>query len=298
MTSTINKLPITLLAQLDDVAVFQTAAFISDDNADAIAANLQNQLQTDQQTQASYGALNVGLHVNDNAKTVLNNRMHLLSAINEQLAATQRQPIDSLHWLNQVHGKQIHDIDATALAMRPLDADAMVSCQAELGLAVMTADCVPIVLYQPATGQIAAIHAGWQGLACGVINATVERFSSFEPIMAWIGVCISQENYEVGRQVRDKLLTGCIENQTLAAQHLESFEERYVLASEADKIKLNLPQLAADQLNAAGIKVSNESAIPCSYADPHYYSYRRQTHLQQPATGRMALVIVRSLAVS
>ena len=298
MTSTINKLPITLLAQLDEVAVFQTAAFISDDNADAIAANLQNQLQTDQQTQASYGALNLGLHVNDNAKTVLNNRMHLLSAINEQLAATQRQPIDSLHWLNQVHGKQIHDIDATALAMRPLDADAMVSCQAELGLAVMTADCVPIVLYQPATGQIAAIHAGWQGLACGVIKATVERFSSFEPIMAWIGVCISQENYEVGRQVRDKLLTGCIENQTLVAQHLESFEERYALASEADKIKLNLPQLAADQLNAAGIKVSNESAIPCSYADPHYYSYRRQTHLQQPATGRMALVIVRSLAVS
>ena len=298
MTSTINKLPITLLAQLDDVVVFQTAAFISDDNVDATAANLQNQLQTDQQTQASYGALNLGLHVNDNAKTVLNNRMHLLSAINEQLAATQRQPIDSLHWLNQVHGKQIHDIDATALAMRPLDADAMVSCQVKLGLAVMTADCVPIVLYQPATGQIAAIHAGWQGLACGVIKATVERFSSFEPIMAWIGVCISQENYEVGRQVRDKLLTGCIENQTLAAQHLESFEERYVLASEADKIKLNLPQLAADQLNAAGIKVSNESAIPCSYADPHYYSYRRQTHLQQPATGRMALVIVRSLAVS
>ena len=298
MTSTINKLPITLLAQLDEVAVFQTAAFISDDNADAIAANLQNQLQTDQQTQASYGALNLGLHVNDNAKTVLNNRMHLLSAINEQLAATQRQPIDSLHWLNQVHGKQIHDIDATALAMRPLDADAMVSCQVKLGLAVMTADCVPIVLYQPATGQIAAIHAGWQGLACGVIKATVERFSSFEPIMAWIGVCISQENYEVGRQVRDKLLTGCIENQTLAAQHLESFEERYVLASEADKIKLNLPQLAADQLKAAGIIVSNESAIPCSYADLHYYSYRRQTHLQQPATGRMALVIVRSLAVS
>ena len=197
-----------------------------------------------------------------------------------------------------MHGKQIHDIDATALAMRPLDADAMVSCQVKLGLAVMTADCVPIVLYQPATGQIAAIHAGWQGLACGVIKTTVERFSSSEPIMAWIGVCISQENYEVGRQVRDKLLTGCIENQTLAAQHLESFEERYVLASEADKIKLNLPQLAADQLNAAGIKVSNESAIPCSYADPHYYSYRRQTHLQQPATGRMALVIVRSLAVS
>ena len=293
-----NMLPMTLLAQLDDVAVFQTAAFTSDDNDGASAVNLKDYQQTDEKIQTSYGSLNLGLHVNDDAKKVLNNRMRLLTAINEQLTEKQLKPINSLYWVNQVHGKQIHDIDATALAMCPLDADAMVSSQAGLGLAIMTADCVPIVLYQPATGQIAAIHAGWQGLACGVIKATAERFSSAEPIMAWIGVCISQENYEVDRQVRDKLLAGCIENQTLVSQHLESFEQRYVLATEADKIKLNLPRLAADQLNAAGIIVSNDSAVPCSYADPHYYSYRRQTHLGQAATGRMALVIVRSIAVS
>ena len=297
MPSITNNLPITLLAQLDDVAVFQTAAFTSDDNDGASAVNLKDYQQTDEKIQTSYGSLNLGLHVNDNAKTVLNNRMRLLTAINEQLTVKQRQPINILQWLNQVHGKQIYDVDTAALAMHPIDADAMVSQQADLGLAIMTADCVPIVLYQPATGQIAAIHAGWQGLACGVIKATAERFSSAEPIMAWIGVCISQENYEVGTQVRDKLLAGCIENQTLSMQHLESFEERYVLASEADKIKLNLPRLAADQLNAAGIIVNNQSAIPCSYADPHYYSYRRQTHLQQPATGRMALIISRSASI-
>ena len=292
-----NMLPMTLLAQLDDVAVFQTAAFTSDDNDGASAVNLKDYQQTDEKIQTSYGSLNLGLHVNDNAKTVLNNRMRLLTAINEKLTEKQLKPINSLYWVNQVHGKQIHDIDATALAMCPLDADAMVSSQAGLGLAIMTADCVPIVLYQPATGQIAAIHAGWQGLACGVIKATAERFSSAEPIMAWIGVCISQENYEVDRPVRDKLLAGCIENQTLVSQHLESFEQRYVLATEADKIKLNLPRLAADQLNAAGIIVSNDSSVPCSYADPHYYSYRRQTHLGQPATGRMALIISRSASI-
>ena len=297
MPSITNNLPITLLAQLDDVAIFQTAAFTSDDNNGASAVNLKDYQQTDEKSQASYGSLNLGLHVNDNAKTVLNNRMRLLTVINEQLTAKQCKPIERLHWVNQVHGNHIHDIDKTALSMEPMAADAMVSRQAGLGLAIMTADCVPIVLYQPATGQIAAIHAGWQGLACGVIKATAERFSSAEPIMAWIGVCISQENYEVGRQVRDKLLAGCIDNQALSMQHLESFEERYVLASEADKIKLNLPRLAADQLNSAGIIVSNDSAVPCSYADPHYYSYRRQTHLGQPATGRMALVIVRSASI-
>ena len=284
MPNITNNLPVTLVAQLDDVTVFQTAAFSSDDSE---AAN-------EVDNQANYGALNLGLHVNDNAKTVLNNRMRLLTAINEQLAAGQRAPVNSLHWLNQVHGQQVYDVDATALPIHPLDADAMVSQQVGLGLAIMTADCVPIVLYQPATGQIAAIHAGWQGLACGVIKATAERFDDDKPITAWIGVCISQENYEVGSQVRNKLLAGCIDNQALSSQHLESFEQRYVLASVADKIKLNLPKLAADQLSAAGITVSNQSEIPCSYADSHYYSYRRQTHLGQPATGRMALIITRS----
>ncbi|MFZ2844672.1 polyphenol oxidase family protein [Psychrobacter sp.] len=340
-----NKLPITLLAQLDDVAIFQTAAFSS------IAADMskKNQ-QMCQLGQASYGELNLGLHVNDDAETVLTNRMRLLTAVNEQLVAPQDSsintlplngvPIKSLHWVNQVHGKQIHDIDATALSMAPMAADAMISQQVNVGLAIMTADCVPIVLYQQATGKMAAIHAGWQGLACGVIKATAGRFSDSGQIMAWIGVCISQENYEVSSDVRDKLLAGCIENQALTIECINHFDECYVMTSnichhshnyshaaihsvtevdtntntntnrqslhntvdklssyakvDSEKIKINLPKLAADQLQAVGITVCNSSSIPCSYADDRYYSYRRQTHLQQPATGRMALIITRS----
>ncbi|OXL26856.1 polyphenol oxidase family protein [Psychrobacter sp. DAB_AL32B] len=320
-----NKLPITLLAQLDDVAVFQTAAF-SSIAADALSEKHQ---QTQQRKQASYGELNLGLHVNDDAAQVLTNRMRLLTAINEQLAAPQQNsstnslPIRSLHWVNQIHGKKIHDIDATALSMEPMAADVMLSQQVALGLAIMTADCVPIVLYQPTTGQIAAIHAGWQGLACGVIKATAERFSDSGQILAWIGVCISQYNYEVGRDVRDKLLAGCIKNQSLTIDGINHFDERYVMSAvinadadldvqrlhktvdklssyakvDAEKIKINLPRLAADQLQAAGITVCNSSSIPCSYADDRYYSYRRQTHLQQPATGRMALIITRSASI-
>lgn len=325
-----DKPPMTLLAQLEDVAVFQTAALADDDGCAADT----NRQQMHQLGQASYGALNLGLHVNDDAAKVLDNRMHLLTAINEQLTSSplisaQHTPIKKLHWVNQVHGNCIHDIDATALSMQPMAADAMLSQQEGVGLAIMTADCVPIVLYQPASGKIAAIHAGWQGLACGVIKATTERFTDSGQIMAWIGVCISQQNYEVGRQVRDKLLTGCVDGQLLTSENIEQFDERYVRDSvsqtsddkhidmskksdvnsqhlhktvdklanyakvNADKIKLNLPKLAADQLTAAGMTLCNESPIICSYADSHYYSYRRQTHLQQSATGRMALVIVR-----
>lgn len=338
-----NKLPITLLAQLDDVAVFQTSAFqisnFTDTDIEAVDFDMAE--KTNQQMcrlgQASYGELNLGLHVNDDAETVLTNRMRLLTVINEQLAVKKNLPLNgvpikSLHWVNQIHGKQIHDIDATALSMEPMAADAMISQQVNVGLAIMTADCVPIVLYQQATGKMAAIHAGWQGLACGVIKATAERFSDSGQIMAWIGVCISQENYEVSSDVRDKLLAGCIENQALTIECINNFDERYVMTSntyhhnhaaihsvteadtntnrqslhktvdklssyakvDAEKIKINLPILAADQLQAAGITVCNSSSIPCSYADDHYYSYRRQTHLQQPATGRMALIITRS----
>lgn len=295
-----NKLPISLLAQMDDVAVFQTAAFISD------AANRSN-LNTatvELDNQVSYGELNLGLHVNDDAAKVLKNRMHLLAAINEQLVSiapksSPRICVKRLHWVNQVHGKQIQDIDTAALSMEPMAADAMVSQQQGHGLAIMTADCVPIVLYQPASGQIAAIHAGWQGLACGIIQATVQRFTQIGQINAWIGVCISQENYEVGTHVRDQLLAGCIEAESLTESDIEQFNQLYVVnsdAANANKLKLNLPKLAADQLKAAQVTLTDELPKSCSYADDRYYSYRRQTHLHQPATGRMALVIVRGLS--
>lgn len=338
----INRLPMVTLIQTNDVAVFQTfavadeASIVSHNSIDNhIDADIAKQ-QMQQVGQASYGALNLGLHVNDDATKVLDNRMRLLAAFNRQLTSESSQSksqasVHSLHWVNQVHGDQVYDVDATTLSMAPMSADAIVSEQRGRGLAIMTADCVPIVLYQPATGKIAAIHAGWQGLACGVIKKTVERFIESGDIQAWIGVCISQASYEVGRPVLDKLYQGCTDNQSLITSDRHDFEHRYVTRSDdtaatyddkslhtangqkqsdqsgqfdkshsqqtaiaqTDKVRLNLPRLAADQLSHAGVTVDNELAIDCSYADSRYYSYRRQTHLQQPATGRMALVIVR-----
>lgn len=280
-------MPLTVLAKFDDVTVLQTAAY---------------QTKTLQKEQAGYGALNLGLHVGDDAAQVLKNRMRLITAINEQLSAQQQRPIDSLYWLNQVHGREVYTVRKNALAMSPPEADAMISQENQLGLAIMTADCVPIVLYQPSSGQIAAIHAGWQGLACGVIKATMQHFTATGHIMAWIGVSISQDNYEVSAQVCEQLLAGCARHQLLPAESIELFSTLFSIPSEnvvnavksnAIKVKLDLPKLAAHQLQHAGAKVEN-NLYPCSYADLRYYSYRRQTHLQQPATGRMALVIVRS----
>lgn len=325
-----DRLPINVLAQIDDVTVFQTAALALDaDASKAAEEKIQTMLHPGQ---TSYGELNLGLHVNDDASQVLNNRMRLLAAINQQLSRqsdtesglSSSASINSLHWVNQVHGNHIHGLDNTVLGMRPMDADAMISQQPGVGLAIMTADCVPIVLYQPVTGQIAAIHAGWQGLACGVIQTTAARFDLSASIMAWIGVCISQDNYEVGASVRDQLLNGCIENKLLSASDIDRFDQFFCVPSDAEpasnngaatdidtlpetaynlsntakvdksKIKLDLPKLAAYQLANIGVEVATDVPQHCSYGDAHYYSYRRQTHLKQSATGRMALVIVRS----
>ena len=330
----VKPAPIAVLARLDDIIVLQTAAFskaslssaavaatatISDADADADAGNNSNAIddansldaKNDQhmlaEGQSSYAALNLGLHVQDNAEQVLQNRMRLLSAINGQLASTH-QPIKALHWVNQVHGEQVHDIDATMLTMQPVDADAMVSYQDNIGLAIMTADCVPIVLYQPTTGQIAAIHAGWQGLACGVIKATAKSFDLSAPIMAWIGVCISQQHYQVNAEVAERLLTGCVDNRLLAPEAIDNFQSWFCKCVDTDtdtdtdtdannwagKLNLDLPKIAAAQLQLLNISVANELPVACSYDDSRYYSYRRQTHRQQPATGRMALIIARS----
>ncbi len=357
-------LPISVVAQLDDVFVFQTKAITSG----AIGSNFDNNEFSDTYYKhdnhdspynkdvahaaqrlklqpASYGEFNLGLHVDDDSRQVLINRMRLLAAINRYLHEQQRSAIQALYWVNQVHGKQIHEIDkvagGTRFNMCPLDADAMISQQLKVGLAIMTADCVPIVLYQPTSGQVAAIHAGWQGLACGVIKASAERFDSSAPIMAWIGACISQANYEVDKPVLDKLRRGCLTHHLLDSAELDNFESLFstpaissadsdvafdvnltanttndkllnstdlqknldklsdyaTLSTDkipSDKVKLNLPKLAAAQLKKLAIRVANEGDIDCSYRNTSYYSYRRQTHLHQSATGRMALVIVRS----
>lgn len=292
-------------AQLEGVLILQTysavdigAAPVSNDNLD--------------QLPASFGQFNLGLHVGDDPQKVHDHRCQLLAAINTHLAECDphnASVIERLHWVNQVHGNTVMRVDSLSLDMQATDADAMVSSTPRSGLAIMTADCVPIVLYQPSSQQIAAIHAGWQGLASGVIKAAADTFEACGEIIAWIGACISQSNYEVGAEVVDKLVAGCEQHKLLPhiapgtlkdmiCRSSAGVDENSALdASDGDnhedKYWVDLPKLATMQLAAQGIQIADSNDIPCSYAERRYYSYRRQTHEQRPATGRMALVILK-----
>jgi len=139
---------------------------------------------------APFDSLNLGSHVGDNPIQVEKNRQHLSNNL-------PSEPI----WLEQVHG--VHVIHAEHASCYPT-ADACVAHSAKAICVVMTADCLPVLLCDQAGTVVAAAHAGWRGLAAGVIEATVQAMQ-VEPtqLMAWLGPAIGPQAFEVGPEVRD-----------------------------------------------------------------------------------------------
>lgn len=228
-----------------------------------------------------YGQFNVALHVGDDPHHVLQNRMALL----EKLCKLTCHRISQIHWLNQIHSAIVIPTSPNIL---PPDGDALISDKSGVGLGIMTADCVPIALFND--DQIACIHAGWQGLTQGIIKATHDKFRH-QDIKALIGACISQDNYEVTQSLAQTIVQSIIDKRLVSL----GFDELYraVVSERSDqKCKLNVVKLARLQLEHLGITVINET-VPCSYEMPHLYSYRQQTHAKKSATGRMAMVMIK-----
>lgn len=216
-----------------------------------------------------YG-FNVGMHVGDDPACVLARRALLL---------THLSPfgVRGLVWVNQVHGNDIYRHE------RPLShlicADAIISRQREVGLCIMSADCVPIALFDGE--QVACIHAGHQGLAKGVIAKTAALFSH-RPV-AYIGACISGGCYELPHVLGEQIVKACIKGGY-------NGDEAWTALTVAgtDKVLVDVGQLARSQLAHLGVTVLNDSQ-PCSYED-NYHSHRRSSH-EGGVSGRMALVI-------
>ncbi|WP_230657452.1 peptidoglycan editing factor PgeF [Psychrobacter sp. I-STPA10] len=278
---------IEVLYQDAYVAVLQTNAGIDLSNID----NLAN-------TKATYGAFNLGLHVADNPARVLNNRAALLRYLN------RFGQVCCIHWLTQVHGNRVVQVEQLPLGIKSVEADALISTQPQHALAIMTADCVPICLWQQNTHKIATIHAGWQGLVNGVIANTLAQFERQQGVIhAMIGACISQRCYEVSQQLVDKMALSLP-----FVGDMQPFVQAH--SSESQKAWLDLPRIAVAQLQQAGVirehinegyrqnsieadKKVSDVHWACSYQDTHYYSYRRMTHDKLTQTGRMAMVVVR-----
>ena len=183
--------------------------------------------------------------------------------------------------------KQIHSADVVTLAaeddvgkVRDVPADGIVTRRRDVALAVLTADCQPILLADPAAGVIGACHAGWRGALAGVIGATVAAMRALgaAEIRAVIGPTISQRNYEVSEEFMDEFLA---EDPDYA---------RFFAGGPNGRPMFDLPSFGLALLRAEGVEA--EWSGHCTYADPQrFFSYRRATHEKQADYGRLISAI-------
>ncbi|MCC7325220.1 MAG: peptidoglycan editing factor PgeF [Burkholderiales bacterium] len=180
-------------------------------------------------------------------------------------------------WLQQVHGRGVVHVDAHSSAQlrrTPPQADAAVVRTPGLAIAVRTADCLPVLLADRAGTVVGVAHAGWRGLAAGVLEATVDAMAAAaHEVVVWLGPGIGPRAFEVGADVHTALCTA----DPGAAVHFEPLRE--------GKWRADLPALARRRLGARGISdVAGGDA--CTYTEvARFFSYRRD-----PRCGRMALV--------
>lgn len=212
----------------------------------------------------AYATLNLGSHVNDDASDVDDNR----ALLNKYLPSTPK-------WLTQVHGTTLLCLDDKTTA---LQGDAAFSRTNETVCAVMVADCLPVFLCDTAGTMVAVVHAGWRGLAAGIIEKTVaEMRDDKTQLMAWLGPAIGPRHFEVGEEVREIFVN---HNRQSSAAFIPQ-------PNDGDnKWLADIFHLAELRLAEAGVTAVYGGGI-CTYNDPsRFFSYRRDGE-----TGRMAALI-------
>jgi YfiH family protein len=210
-----------------------------------------------------YASLNLAEHVGDAPASVSENRARL------QAGLAGARP----GWLKQVHGTRVARLDGHVV---PAPADASVTSEPKQACVIMTADCLPVLFCDAKSTRVAAAHAGWRGLAAGVLEATLVGMQETpSEVMAWLGPAIGPKSYEVGEEVR------------------RTFVERDAAAASAfnpgkvtGKWWCDLYALARQRLEAAGITRIYGGGY-CTYTErERFFSYRRDGEC-----GRMATLV-------
>lgn len=220
-------------------------------------------LRTGGVSEGDFASLNLGSHVGDDAAAVAENRRLLKAAL--QLPA---EPA----WLNQVHGIEVVAANSRTA---PPTADAAVAHGANQVCVVLTADCLPVLFCDRQGTRVAAAHAGWRGLAGGVLGATI-RALDVPPsrLLAWLGPAIEPEAFEVGPEVRERFLA-------VDAGNAAAFQ-----ANPRGRWSADLYQLARNELARLGVPEVHGGALRCHADAERFFSYRRNNR-----TGRMGTLV-------
>ena len=207
-------------------------------------------------SRGAYASLNVGEHVGDEPVAVAENRARL------QRALQGARPV----FLNQVHGTGLIELDGASA--HGASADACATAQSLTACTIMVADCLPVLLCNAEGTRVAAAHAGWRGLAAGVLERALASFGPGDPVMAWLGPCIGPGAFEVGSEVK-------------AAFEAHSPDAALCFRPAATEGKwfADLSALARWRLRAAGVASvhGNDGTPPwCTVSQPsRFFSHRR-----------------------
>lgn len=220
-------------------------------------------------SRSPFDAFNLGARCGDEPAAVAENRSRLIR---------HRALPSSPHWLRQVHGTEIVRFDRMVADtnVEP-EADAAATSEPGVVLAILTADCLPVVFASDDGSEIAAAHAGWRGLAAGVLERTVEAMRApASRILAWMGPAAGPQAYEVGEEVFDAFVSA------------ERGAECAFAATRPGHWRVDLYALARRRLRAAGVEQVHGGGL-CTISDPkRFYSHRRDQR-----TGRMATLVYR-----
>lgn len=228
-------------------------------------------LRTGGVSASPYDSLNLGAHVGDATETVRENRRRLRERL--------RLPAEP-EWLQQVHGTAVVDLDALgacapSATREPPRADAAVARLSGRVCVIQVADCMPVLFAARDGSAVAAAHAGWRGLAAGVLEQTVGKLDVPAPhLMAWLGPTIGRDHFEVGDDVRTAFVSA------------DPAAETAFQVNTRGRWQCDLYALARRRLAALGIDDVSGGGW-CTYADSaRFFSFRREGRC-----GRMAALI-------
>ena len=221
-------------------------------------------LRMDGHSQPPYDSFNLGVHVNDDANAVAANRKQLIDELE-----LKSSPL----WLNQIHGTQAIDRET---ANASSTADAVYAKKPQQVCAILTADCMPVFLCDRQGSIVALAHAGWRGLAAGIIENTIATMHTpAENILAWMGPAIGPQKFEVGAEVREIFLA-----------HDKNAEVAFTPFAQ-QKWLANIYLLGRQRLQKSGV-TAIYGGNHCTFTEKEkFFSYRRDGK----NSGRMAGLI-------
>ncbi len=225
-----------------------------------------------------YKSLNCGPGSDDKPENVKRNRQNICTSLGGENVR--------LCGLYQIHSNIVHYLDNVSGGYILPKGDALVTKRKNVALGILTADCAPVLLADPANNIIGAAHAGWKGALTGVLENTVkimcDNGATLENIRAAIGPCIAQENYEVGPEFLENFIDQ------------EAEYKRFFINSPKEGHHLfDLRGFATKRLKEVGIMGIDILSFDTYANEDNFFSYRRTTHHNEQDYGRQLSVIMR-----